>query len=357
MSAHGTDLFPALHETLDWARSLTAPGVDARPLPLAALAALRGVAPRTLRAHLARLEQLGLLERRYAGQCGISLHITAAAGECDGPGREAPRPLSQVTPERSDGRVDRPVDADRAGRAVEAANSDAKAAEAVALLTAAGVFPRVAAALGAKPWITPEIIAAWIHELGRVREVRNLAAVLVYRLQDPARCLPPPGAGTPDGPALGRVLGGRAARDHCADNERDGPGPATSGDVGAAKDVGAAQPVRPGARLRVLLSRAVPEGEPSSAEVVSPSEPLAALWERVRQAMAGRLGPDVDRVWLEHARPLSCADGVLILGIPTALGAEWLNLAGVPRCYEAIQEAAGRPLLLRFVPASARDCL
>jgi len=73
--------------------------------------------------------------------------------------------------------------------------------------------------------------------------------------------------------------------------------------------------------------------------------------------MAGRLGPDVDRVWLEHARPLSCADGVLILGIPTALGAEWLNLAGVPRCYEAIQEAAGRPLLLRFVPAGARDCL
>lgn len=51
MAAYGTELFPALFETLVWARDLAASGDVSAALPLIRLAVLRGIAPRTLRDH------------------------------------------------------------------------------------------------------------------------------------------------------------------------------------------------------------------------------------------------------------------------------------------------------------------
>lgn len=350
------ELCLSLYTTLEWARELAGPGGVSAALPLDRLAALRGIAPRTLRDHLAGLERLGLLERRYAGQLGIALCVLSVSEPEEGCELEAGS-FAAVAEWRSD---------DAAG---------APGADKVALLTAAGVYLPVARALASRPWVTREIIAAWIEELRRVPAVRNLAAVLVYRLQEPSRCLPIPGQGSGPGVAPAPL--------HDREQRRSGDPGGPHAAAGAPHDiVSRNEPVEPGRADAAHSARGPAESadhvtasgsavERRRAALPQPMEPsdsdppteagatdaLVALWERIRLAMATRLGADVNRLWLERARPQSCSDGVLLLTVPTALGAEWLNVAGAPRCYDAICEAAGRRLLLRFVPANARDCL
>lgn len=348
-------LYPALCETLVWVRDLTASGDVSAALPLDRLAVLRGIAPRTLRDHLARLEHAGLLQRRYAGQRGISLCVLSQAEAEEG-----------CTPEAG------AVEA-LAGPSDSAASAPGVAPDKVALLTAAGVYLPVARALAGRPWVTAEIIAAWVEELSRISAVRNLAAVLVYRLQEPSRCLPLPRHDSDHGAMRVRqhargnrdswdaeepemtILGHRdvEGRDRAAQLGRALAGHPARDAVGSAAAVAG---TNAGERVRVQFSRGEEQADAELRAVDSAADAVVALWEPIRVAMATRLGPDVDRLWLQRARPQSLSDGVLLLTVPTALGAEWLNLSGAPRCYEAICEAAGRQLLLRFVPAGSRDC-
>ncbi|MHB1317881.1 MAG: hypothetical protein ACYCYF_04590 [Anaerolineae bacterium] len=328
---HMAGLGLSMRITLEWARELTAPEGESAPMPLSRLADLRRIAPRTLREHLARLEGLGLLTRVYAGQAGLSIRILAAPSDPD-PARD---PLDESLLPAASGPPVQPV--------------SGLVRDSIDLLTRAGVYPQLARSLARKPWVTPDLIAAWVHELRHIRAVRVLAAVLVHTLQDPERCLPPPAP-----PAVAPRSG--------QDGERDAP--AGSRPLSEQSFPGQAEHASSaGSRLaetppeRVQLSRSVEVSTHSAPSSMHVSPEPGALWECVHHALASRLPAEMDALWLRRARPLSLSDGVPIVAVPSNLGAEWLNLAGAPRCYDAICEAAGRRLLLRFVPARVRDCL
>jgi DNA-binding transcriptional ArsR family regulator len=341
----GARLPPSLRDTLAWAQARAAAGEQV-PLPLSRLAALRGLAPRTLREHLARLEQLGLVSRGYRGNAGIALNVLA--DPLSPPGGSSERTADAAPPTLLQPR-------DRVRRDAGAWDDDT-VRENVAALTGAGVYAQPARALARKPWITPGLITAWVDELRRTGAVRNLAAVLVHTLEDPERCLPPPAE-----PARwfshDDAHHNRAGEESVPEVYSPGEGlkeQAGGADAaeGLARGLGAAEAPRQvrETRERVLLTHAPAANEDCASG-------LSALWASVHAVLAERLPPDADRLWLRRARPLCLSDGVLIVAVPSTLGAEWLNLAGAPRCYDAISEAAGRRLLLRFVPAGARDGL
>lgn len=359
----------SVRETLAWARELAAPGGESAPLPLSRLADLRRIAPRTLREHLARLEGLGLLTRVYAGQAGLSIRVAPVEpGTTTGRGPAAER----VPPTES-------------GSPMQSVNE--RVVDSVALLTRAGVYPQLARSLARKPWVTPELIAAWVHELRHIRAVRVLAAVLVHTLQDPERCLPPPAPPTasqrplPDGrlrPArhLYALEDGRQPQDSDGEETEMNALPGGSTDADGLASPG--EQDRP-ASSRLVREHADPaEQEGAGSTLASlPPPPLervqlsrapaqpgayssrngehAALWEAVHRALASRLPAEMDALWLRRARPLSLSDGVLIVAVPSTIGAEWLNLAGAPRARDAIQQAVGERMTLRFVPAGLRE--
>ena len=315
-----------LRRTLEWALARSGGIAAPQPVPLAQLAAERGLSPRTLREHLARLEALGLIERVHAGQSGLSLR--------------RPEP---VCPRGPDGSPDGPADA--------APRGNDPASEILALLTRAGVYPQVARALAAEPWVTVELVSAWIRTLERNQLVRNLAAMLVHTLQDPARCVPAPA------PPAGRFSGpGTHARIEEVPMPKPGDAvPAWSGEQDGEREAEPSTREWPAAargaaetRARALLARDRPPEEDGSAR-------LTELWARVRAVLSERLPAGADELWLQHARPQCLSDGVLIIAIPSTMGADWLNLSVVPRSHKNIREAIGRPLLLRFIPAGLRD--
>ncbi|MFO7696960.1 MAG: hypothetical protein R6X16_07375, partial [Anaerolineae bacterium] len=328
-------------------RELAAPGGVTAPLPLSRLADLRRIAPRTLREHLARLEGLGLVTRVYAGNAGLSLRVVPAPQESDA----EPAPAGEHMPGAEAG-PPAPLVSDNVRKSV-------------VLLAHAGVYPQLARILAHKPWVTPGLIAAWVHELRDIRAVRVLAGVLVHTLQDPERCLPPP-----DPPPAVRLLHEHARDAYPGARPRDGVCDIdASGRIGLPEDEACAPETNAGpvacARLtgiaqttpeRVLLSR--PGDSPSTLprdRAPQNTGEHTALWSAVHRAMASRLPVEVDTLWLRRAHALSLSDGVLIVAVPSTIGAEWLNLAGAPRTREAIQQAAGRSLIVRFIPAGLRE--
>lgn len=366
----------SLRTTLEWAQELTAPGGESEPLPLDRLADLRRIAPRTLREHLARLEGLGLLTRVYAGQAGLSIHVTQEERD-DSPdaGREG-----ECVPCPAEGPTGQPV--------------SAQVLESVSLLSRAGVYPQLARSLARKPWVTPDLIAGWVYELRHIRAVRALAAVLVHTLQDPERCLPPPEmpAGTPNAgrrldPCSGEEVDAcQAPSDECRrpdgdereaqgmrsmtrltassrtsafslPSERKGARVVHEGQSAGYRADAADSDVRspPGRLERVQLSRPREESADHRPGFSARAPEHAVLWEAVHRALASRLPAEMDALWLRRARALSYSDGVLIVAVPTTIGAEWLNLAGAPRARDAIQQVAGTRLVVRFVPAGLRE--
>jgi DNA-binding transcriptional ArsR family regulator len=359
----------SLRETLAWARAAAGEQV---PLPLSRLAALRGIAPRTLREHLARLEALGLVTRRYCGNAGISLTVSEDL---------APRPAGE--PDRMFTKVSAalPSPDDPLWPDASVWDNDAVRAK-VGLLTRSGVYAQPARALARRPWITPELITAWVDELRRTEAVRNVAAVLVHTLEDPARCLPPPiavaaRAGDPPDCRPHRTSAARydqapkeqgtmrldapaepdADRDHSVSDAIGGGGRALREPPTGGADMGIPPGQHSETRVeRVQLSGAYrPVAPPGPPIRTRESDDAVALWEVVRQAMANRLPADVDTLWLKRAHPLGCSDGVLLVAVPTTLGADWLNLTGTPRCREAIQRSTGTALIVRFVPAGLHE--
>jgi len=299
-----------LRETLAWAAAL-----PPNPLPLAQLAALRGVAPRTLREHLARLEERGLLRREYAGQAGLMLQVVDSSVPVDPP-EVGEQPARE--------------DADRRGRAL-------------ALLMEAGVYQRTARELVQLPWVEPELVRAWVQALRCKRAVRSVPAVLVHTLRNPARCLPPPHQRSRS-PGVDR--GGRGERN--AGGSPEEPCTAPQGATVKAWPAGDDGRV---AYWRVQLAEPAAEPEAPDEDDEAAGELLASLWEQAREAMAVRVSAEMDRLWLEPAWPLCYSDGVLVVAVPTPLAAEWLNGAVSRSILEAIQRSSGTRLALRFVPA------
>jgi hypothetical protein len=337
----------SLGETLDWARDLAATGGVTAPLPLARLADLRRIAPRTLREHLARLESLGLVTRVYAGNAGLSLRVVPAPQESDAEPAPAGEHMAGA----------------EAGPHAPLVSDDVR--KSIALLTRAGVYPQLARTLAHKPWVTPDLIAAWVHELRDIRAVRVLAGVLVHTLQDPERCLPPPDPQTavrllhedacdpyPGARPRDRMRDGDASESVAIPQAEARPVETRGARMACARPTGIAQTTLE----RVLLSR---PGDPPSAlprdRAPQSAAEHVALWNAVHRAMASRLPAEVDTLWLRRAHALSLSDGVLIVAVPSTIGAEWLNLAGAPRTREAIQQAAGRSLIVRFIPAGLRE--
>jgi hypothetical protein len=274
-------------------------------MPLQRLAALRGVAPRTLREHLRRLEEDGLLVRHAAGQQGLTLRLTAGSPASTAPSRAL---LAWPGPDGSGTAAGQGVPPN----VVAPAMDGSALRRSIDLLSAAGVYPQVARTLARKPWVTPDLIAAWVYELQSIRAVRHLPAVLAHTLRDADRCLPPP------------------------ESEPIGPAPAARRPQAVSQEDECA----PGA------SMAEPSGDRAMA---------LALWDAARPALAGGLPQAADTLWLQAAWPLSCADGVLLIAVPTTIGADWLNLSGVPRCRGALEQSLGPSLSLRFVPAGLND--
>jgi hypothetical protein len=198
---------------------------------------------------------------------------------------------------------------------------DWRNAEALALaverLEEVGVYPGLSQRIARLAWVTPELIEAWINRLKRQRQVRHLGALLVAVLRDPTRCLPAPWAAP------------LAAPEPAPDGEEaDGP----DQDQDAFRD-----------DEDDSLSDAAP------ARAVN----LPFVWDDWLLALRGRLGERSVEAWLTGAQPLSWADGVLVVAVPSAMGVDWLTTRYGRELDLAARELAGRPVNVRLVTARA----
>jgi hypothetical protein len=187
---------------------------------------------------------------------------------------------------------------------------------AVERLEEVGVYPGLSQRIAQLAWVTPELIEAWIARLSRQRQVRHLAALLVAVLRDPTRCFPAPPlpAGSP---APEDALG-----------EADGDWPDQDGSA---------------------LSDGEGDSRVDAASARTVNLPFA--WDDWLLALRARLGQQSVDTWLADAQPVSWADGVLVVALPSAMGVDWLT-----RCYGreldlAAREVAGGPVNVRLVTA------
>ncbi|MGI6366779.1 MAG: hypothetical protein ACOX2L_00220 [Anaerolineae bacterium] len=367
-----TDLTPTHLRTLAWLEALPGSRVGTAPQTLAALAHQRGLAPRTLREHLARLERSGLLCRTSCGRAGLALSLPPVAAPASGPPPAAPlrAPLWGPAPaQRSGAPAPQEAPAQDAGGQGAAAARPAEGHSA-ALLQAVGVYPVVARRLAQQPWVTPEVIRGWVRLLQGNAAVRNLAAVLVYRLQDPRRCLfpqearrLPPEPPLPDepglrprrlrpvgrpAPSMGEPLHVQLALDAAVEDdgvEDDGVEDDGGGDHGVEHAGCAGEGGQPEATLSVgapLAERPPQQGR----------EELDALWQQVRAVLVRHMLPGSDLVWLRRARPTGLEYGLLRVAVYSPLSAHWLNACGLPQCLDEIRQVVGRPLRLVFYPGA-----
>ena len=309
------------------------------PIGRKELAALRGLALRTVDAHLRSLRAKGYV-RNAPGREGLKLILIPTALEAaDVPAperspaalppsappsaspcspHEGPRPAEHPGPLHGRPRAATPPASPPAGPD-DGAEKDklypAKGKEELLAISnrlrSAGVYPVVAARLAGEPWVSLELVEAWIGALRQRPHVRQLGGLLAAILRKPETCLPAPSAPPPP-PA------------HAGREEDEGPPPEAPDEEGEAEE---------------------DESPPSP----FPQDRLP--WERVLALLRQRLGEEPVRVWLGGSAPLGLAEGRLIIALRSPLGADWVQKRYWRQIQEAVEEVAGRPLELRFVVA------
>lgn len=305
------------------------------PIRRRELAAMRGVALRTVDAHLHSLRAKGYV-RNAPGRAGLTMVLIISALEDSGaevgsgpvaevPSAHEPAPAGPCDPHGGSRRGDlRAVGREKAAerRAVascgegderleQARASPKSSEELIAIsrrLVRAGVYPPVAERLAREPWVSLGLVEAWIQALGRRPHVRRLGGLLAAILRTPESCLPSPSLAPPSPPAEG----------------------ATDGEVASA-----ARPPAP------PLERGGGE------------EGLLLPWEQVLALLRRRLGEERVETWLKGSVPLGIAEGRLIIALRSPLGVDWVQKRYWRQIQEAIEEVSGRSWPLRFVVAAS----
>jgi len=173
----------------------------------------------------------------------------------------------------------------------------------IRLLTAVGVFPGVAHRLARQPWVTPDLVQAWARHLGADPRVRKVGAVLASILRQPETCTPAPDGGTDPS---------------CQDRDR-------------LPEADAALPVH------------------DAQEAAAPCGPMVTEWNRVLDHLRERMGSRRVKVWLGQSAPISCEDGVLVVGVGSPGAASWIENRLYAQVQQAVEVVTGQALELRFV--------
>jgi DNA-binding transcriptional ArsR family regulator len=272
------------------------------PKNLSELAEERGLAPRTVREHLRRLEELGYIRRQQAGRRGLVL----SAVRQPNPGHTAAE-SREIRPNGRTLSIEGASVSERVSKTERQKRSDKKdLLLSMRLLTDAGVYPQLARELARLPWVTPDLVEAWIVELKSRSAVRKVPAVLVRTLRRRDRCLPVP-------PRR------QAAPEQLTDKAEGTPQAAAEAAI---------------------------EADPAPF-----NNGLGDLpWREVLVRFSERLGPRAEALGMPRAAALALSDGVLIIGVPSALAADWLMTRMQKLARETVQEVTGRELGVRFVP-------
>ena len=170
----------------------------------------------------------------------------------------------------------------------------------------AGVYPVVAERLAREPWVSLEMVEAWIGALRRQPHVRQLGGVLAAILRKPETCLPPP---CPVGTGLKPVP----------------------------------TPLPP--------DEDPPTQKPSEDAPAEDHPPCDLLWEQVLALLRQRLGEERVKVWLSGSAPLAIAEGRLIVALRSPFGVDWVQNRYYRDIQAAIEEVTGRSFRLRFILA------
>ena len=176
---------------------------------------------------------------------------------------------------------------------------DPHVTECVERLEDAGVYAGLSQQIAGLPWVTSDLIDAWVWQLKQQRRVRSLGAVLASVLRDRGRCFP--------APAL----------------------PSTE--------------ELPEARDQLLpLSSARPE----------PTLPFD--WTEWIASLREAIGDRPVDLWLEEAYPVSHSDGVLVVAVTTPFGVDWLSNQRQRELDASASELAGTGVKVRLVTAHVR---
>ncbi|NLV75154.1 MAG: hypothetical protein GXY52_10830 [Chloroflexi bacterium] len=163
---------------------------------------------------------------------------------------------------------------------------------AYALLVRAGVNPSVAINLASRPWITPELVSAWVRHLKANRQIRHTGAVLASILQHADIGLPP-------------------------EQEADEPAP---------------KPAVLRRRQRLPRVR------------------IGALqWDTLFQKLIEAFPEEHLEVWLEDSYALSFRDGPLLVATHSWISADYLRARNPARYSPLLSELEGTPVTLRFM--------
>lgn len=253
------------------------------PVTRRELAELRHCSMRAIDAHLAALRRAGLVDNA-PGRVGQALVLVPRPL----PGLRALAPESPAAMARPEPPAYPPLTTDGEPSAY-------------ALMVRAGVYPAIAVTLSQRPWITPELVQAWINHLRGARHVRHPGGLLASLLRRGDIGMPPP-------PVPADDEGDTAPRD--ADAAADDPA----------------------------------EDEPDLAE-------LGSTWDELRERLAAALPQRSLATWLEGSRPVLWDGRVLVIGTRSWLAADYLKQRGTAELDKVLTELTGRPVSLRFQAA------
>ncbi len=297
------------------------------PVSRRELAGLRGIALRTLDAHLAALRAKGYV-RNAPGRAGLKMILIPTmfdSAQQPSPDAVSPTPADNGDPQQANQPAQPAPDAQPVRPHPPPASCDVGMEKKlntpvgkeellllIKRLTAAGVYPVVAERLAREPWVTLELVEAWVRALREQPRVRHLGGLLTAILRQPATCLPPP---------LAPVYTGASPS-----SEAPGRGKDTSEPVQDA--IGASD-------------------EPPAEE----APPCDVPWEEVLGRLRQRLGAKRVEVWLDGSLPLCLEGKQLVIALRSPFAVDWVRNCHKRDIEAALKEVTGREYRVSFVVA------
>ncbi|MHB1356179.1 MAG: hypothetical protein ACYCZF_09420 [Anaerolineae bacterium] len=155
------------------------------PITRRELGDLRQLSPRAIDAHLAALRRAGYV-RNAPERDGLPLVLIPRPL----PGMRALSPLAtELAPAPTAEIAD--SDGSNPSSRLNSSSSEENLSS-YSLLVRAGVYPAIAVTLSQRPWITPELVQAWVTHLRGERQVRHLGGLLASILRRGDIGMPPP---------------------------------------------------------------------------------------------------------------------------------------------------------------------
>lgn len=259
------------------------------PVTRRELGELRQLSPRAIDAHLAALRRAGYV-RNAPERDGLPLVLIPRPL----PGMRAMSPLVPEPAQAPTAEIAGSDGGTTSSRAYSLLKEENPSS--YSLLVRAGVYPAIAVTLSQRPWMTPELVQAWIEHLRGERQVRHLGGLLASILRRGDIGMPPPPV--PD--------------DDDDDDETD------------AKPA----PTRP-----------IPTPDLT---------PLGKTWPEMVAHLIQHLPQSRLDEWLAESVPLAWDGRYLLVGTRSWLSADYLSQRNTLALNQALGELLGRPIILSF---------